>query len=153
MKRCRTARGGVTAIVRRISAVEIKSSLPYDMMMPHQFLRALFVFCFVVTTLCAADAPQARMDERHRAFFKDYCVECHGEKKQKGKLRLDDVSFALDSVESADRWQKILNQINSGEMPPEDAKQPERGVKADFLEALSRTLVVARKSLGDSGSC
>ena len=93
--------------------------------------------------------PTARMDERHRGFFKAYCTECHSAEKQKGKLRLDDVSFVLDSVENADRWQKILNQVNSGEMPPEDAKQPERDEKAAFLEALSGTLVTARKTLGD----
>jgi hypothetical protein len=94
-------------------------------------------------------APVARMDERHRGFFRAYCTECHNAEKQKGKLRLDDVSFVLDSVESADRWQKILNQINSGEMPPEDAKQPDREEKAGFLDALSGTLVTARKTLGD----
>ncbi|MEI7774608.1 MAG: c-type cytochrome domain-containing protein [Verrucomicrobiota bacterium] len=62
-------------------------------------------------------APHASLEEKRRAFFKDYCVECHNEQKQKGKLRLDNISFALDSVENADRWQKILNQINPGEMP------------------------------------
>ena len=99
----------------------------------------------------AADAPHARLDEKHRAYFRAYCVECHNEKKQKGKLRLDDISFALDSVENADRWQKILNQINSGEMPPEDAKQPERWAKTEFLDSLSHTLMAARRSLGDAG--
>ncbi len=108
------------------------------------------LFLAPLAPLHAADAPQARLDEKHRVFFKDYCVECHNEKKQKGKLRLDDISFALDSVENADRWQKILNQINSGEMPPEDSKQPEKLAKTDFLEALSGTLVTARRSLGDA---
>ncbi|MEY5014297.1 MAG: hypothetical protein RIS92_655, partial [Verrucomicrobiota bacterium] len=96
-----------------------------------------------------APAPIARMDEGHRSYFKAYCTECHNAEKQKGKLRLDDISFVLDSVENADRWQKILNQINSGEMPPEDAKQPNREEKAGFLDALSGTLVIARKTLGD----
>ena len=36
-------------------------------------------------------------------------------------------------------------------MPPEDSKQPEPRAKADFLEALSHTLVAARRTLGDSG--
>ena len=101
--------------------------------------------------LHAADAPHASFDEMHRAFFKEYCIECHNEKKQKGKLRLDDISFTLDSVEKADRWQKILNQINSGEMPPEDSKQTERVAKTEFLDSLSHTLMSARRSLGDSG--
>ena len=97
------------------------------------------------------EAPKAHLDEKLREFFQSYCVECHGVEKQKGKLRLDNVSFVLDSVENADRWQKILNQINSGEMPPEDSKQPEPGAKTRFLEALSETLVAARKSIGDAG--
>ena len=99
----------------------------------------------------AAEPPHPSLNEKHRAFFNDYCTECHNEKKQKGKLRLDNISFALDSLENADRWQKILNQINSGEMPPEDAKQPERVAKTEFLDSLSHTLMAARRSLGDAG--
>ncbi|MGV3659268.1 MAG: DUF1592 domain-containing protein [Prosthecobacter sp.] len=95
--------------------------------------------------------PQARLDEKHRVFFKDYCVECHNADKQKGRLRLDDIAFAIESVEQADRWQKILNQLNSGEMPPEDEKQPQPERKTEFLDALSNTLVTARKVLGDQG--
>ncbi|HEX8910882.1 MAG TPA: DUF1592 domain-containing protein [Humisphaera sp.] len=97
----------------------------------------------------ARSAEEARLPDKHRAFLQRYCVECHNEQKQKGKLRLDDVSFALDSVERADRWQKVLNQVNAGEMPPEDAKQPSAVEKADFLEGLSRTLMAARRSLAD----
>ncbi len=78
-------------------------------------------------------------------------MDCHNAEKQKGNLRLDDIPLALDSVERADRWQKILNQINSGEMPPEDAKQPAALAKTNFLEALSQTLVEARGVLADSG--
>ncbi len=70
----------------------------------------------------AADVPHARLDERQREFFKDYCVECHNAEKHKGKLRLDDISLSIESVEHADRWQKILNQLNSGAMPPVEAK-------------------------------
>ena len=98
-----------------------------------------------------AEVPRARLDEKQREFFKSYCVRCHNAEKQEGKLRLDDISFEIDTVEKADRWQKILNQLNSGEMPPEDAKQPERVAKTEFLDLLSRTLVSARKSLVDGG--
>jgi hypothetical protein len=114
---------------------------------------ALLVLAFVPKESrgIAAESPHAALDAKHRAFLKDYCIECHNEKKQKGMLRLDDITFTLDSVENADRWQKILNQINSGEMPPEDAKQPERVAKTEFLDSLSHTLMAARRSLGDAG--
>jgi len=112
-------------------------------------LGRLLILPFLAALSLGA-APEARIDEKHRAFLKEYCVECHNADKQKGKLRLDDIALNLDTVQLADRWQKILNQVNSGEMPPEDAKQPERTAKADFLEMLSGTLVTARKTIGDS---
>ena len=114
-------------------------------------LRTLFTLGLPVLCCVAADPPAARIDEVHREFLRSHCVDCHGPDKQKGKLRLDDASFTLDTVENADRWQKVLNQLNSGEMPPEDAKQPAPGAKADFLEALSGTLVTARRALSDGG--
>ena len=91
----------------------------------------------------------AEMPEKYRDFFKSYCIECHGEEKQKGNVRLDTVSLKVDTLKKADEWAKILNSLNSGDMPPEDAKQPDQNAKADFLDALSRTMVVARKALSD----
>ena len=107
---------------------------------------------FVVLLLCTSSslkAAEARMDEKQRQFFREYCTECHGEKKQKGKVRLDNIPLELNSVELAERWQKILNQLNSGEMPPDDSRQPEKRAKTEFLDALSNTLVAARKTLSD----
>jgi hypothetical protein len=119
-----------------------------------RFLAALLwsaAFLFGSQPASAAEVTHARFQEEHRAFLKSYCLECHNEEKQKGKIRLDQLSFTLDSVQGADLWQKILNQLNSGEMPPEDSKQPERGEKTEFLDSLSHTLMAARRSLGDSG--
>lgn len=99
----------------------------------------------------AADPAPARLDDVHRAFFKDYCVRCHNAEKQKGKLRLDNISFAISTVEEAECWQKILNQLNAGEMPPEGARQPQPERKTEFLGALSHTLATARKIIGDQG--
>ena len=107
---------------------------------------------FLLTTaLHAAEPPHATLDSKHRTFFKDNCLKCHNAEKQKGKVRLDDIAFNVDSVQKADLWQKVLNSINSGEMPPEDEDQPDPVVKTDFLDDLSRMLVVARDRLSDSG--
>lgn len=97
----------------------------------------------------AAEPPLTRLDEKHREFFKTNCVACHNAEKQGGEVRLDDIAFTLDSVARADLWQKVLNAVNSGEMPPEDSRQPDKLAKTEFLEALSETLVIARKLLGD----
>ncbi|MCB1123400.1 MAG: DUF1592 domain-containing protein, partial [Verrucomicrobiae bacterium] len=56
-----------------------------------------------------------------------------------------------DTLESAELWQKVLNMLNSGEMPPEDEKQLTDAEKTDFLADLSGQLALARKALSDSG--
>src|SRR5437867_2366697 len=113
---------------------------------------AITLIALACVRLQAAAAPHAQLDKKHRAFLKDYCVECHNADKHKGKLRLDDISFSIESAEAADRWQKILNQLNSGEMPPDDAKQqPDRDRKTEFLDTLSHVLVTPRKVIGDQG--
>ncbi|MEK0445826.1 MAG: hypothetical protein RLZZ399_1147 [Verrucomicrobiota bacterium] len=112
-----------------------------------KMLTALLLLLLGISRTQAA--PPAVLEEKHRAFLQTYCTECHRADKTKGKVRLDDISFTLDSVQRADLWQKVLNAINSGEMPPEDKKQPDRALKTEFLGALSETLVVARNSLSD----
>lgn len=64
-------------------------------------------------------------------------------------MRLDDIPFVLDDIPTADLWQKVLNSVNSGEMPPEDEPQPADEAKTAFLDALSGTLVTARDVLSD----
>ena len=98
-----------------------------------------------------AEVHEVRVNETHRAFFEEYCLKCHGHEKPKAGVRLDDVSFSISEVATAERWQKVLNAMNSGEMPPEDQKQPPAEAKVAFLEHLSGAMVDARKALAETG--
>ena len=59
-----------------------------------------------------------------RPFFAEHCNKCHGEKKQKGDLRVDTLAIDFDSPKTMGNWEEIMNRINSGDMPPEDEKRP-----------------------------
>ena len=110
--------------------------------------------CLAVFSLCSlaqAAPPEARFPEKHRAFFNAYCLDCHDADTEKGEVNLEDLPFRIQTIEQAEGWQKVLNALNSGEMPPEKKKQPEQAEKADFLDDLSLTMVTARKALADSG--
>lgn len=100
-------------------------------------------------TLAADEPPRASMNPRHQTLLQDFCVKCHGAEKQKGKFRVDDLPLTITSIETAEKWQKVLNSLNSGEMPPDDEKQPEGAAKTDFLDDLANVMVAARRSLGD----
>ena len=97
------------------------------------------------------DIKSVSLEQSKGEFLRAYCFDCHDSASQEGQLDLENISFDLGSIESAERWQKVLDAINSGEMPPKESKQPQAQSKADFLEALSGKLVIARQTLSDSG--
>ncbi|MEO0415886.1 MAG: DUF1587 domain-containing protein, partial [Verrucomicrobiota bacterium] len=104
----------------------------------------------IVTTLDAAP-PTPTLPDKHYDFLDSYCLDCHDSATQKGKVNLEDLPFEVTTLPDAELWQKVLNTINSGEMPPENKDQPNDTEKADFLSDLANTMVLARKSLSDSG--
>ena len=109
--------------------------------------------------LCAAFVSSNRLaaiefasvPEIHGQIFADHCFECHDSLSEKGGIDLEALSYELNSVESAETWQKVLNVLNSGEMPPEDEPQLTSDEKIAFLRDLSDQLVVARELLSDTG--
>ena len=106
---------------------------------------------FAIPAATVAAPPEARLPEKHRAFFEAHCLDCHDSDTQEGKIDLETLPFHITTMEQAELWQKVLGALNSGEMPPEDSQQPGNKEKADFLDDLSLTMVTARKVLSDSG--
>ncbi len=115
-----------------------------------QLFLAVLV-CWFVTAQGLLAAPRAMMDASHQALLRTHCQQCHGAETQESGMRVDDLPLAIDTIAAAERWQKVLNVLNSGEMPPEDEPQPERAAKADFLDDLATAMVTARKLLADQG--
>lgn len=71
-------------------------------------------------------------------FFKDNCIKCHGPEKSKGKMALHTLDGDLAAGRDLERWEKILKELKSGEMPPEDEKQPtdsERNALIGWIES------------------
>ena len=91
------------------------------------------------------------LPKKHFALIDSYCLDCHDAETQKGKVNLEVLPFKVTTVEQAELWQKVLNAMNAGEMPPENKRQPKNVEKADFLDDLAQTMVLARKKLSDSG--
>ena len=77
--------------------------------------------------------------EPFEAFLETHCVSCHGPKKEKGDLRIDRLSRDFKLGADAHHWAEMIEQVNSGEMPPKKEKQPTQAVetrKAAQREAL-----------------
>lgn len=96
----------------------------------------------IATLLCLgipAFASAAAEAGAQQLFFKDYCVQCHGAEKQKGKVRLDDLSKIDPKL-----WKTIFEQLASEEMPPEGKPQPKKNERESLMD---HALLVATKDL------
>ncbi len=71
---------------------------------------------------CAADVAAAEaLNPQVDAYLKTYCLGCHREKSTKSDFRIDKLSARV-GFEDTPQWLEVIERINSGEMPPKDAK-------------------------------
>ena len=107
----------------------------------------VWVLAFVAGILSwetASAAAPAGFDQVLKPFLKQNCIRCHGEKKQKGKLALHEVSFDFTKTETSDLWLEILEQLTAGDMPPPDEdKQPSVSARNAAIEWIDRQLLTA----------
>ena len=77
-------------------------------------------------------------------FVESYCVKCHGAEKQKGKVALHTLRGEPLQASQMELWKQMLEQLDNGEMPPDDAKQPSP-------EERKRVQLWIRTALGNAG--
>ena len=79
----------------------------------------------VVGTLSAQTVPlRSAFESTVAPFLKNHCQKCHGPDKQKSDRRFDQLVFPVTNDEQLADYQDILDQLNLGEMPPEDEPRP-----------------------------
>ncbi len=84
-------------------------------------------------------------------FLQQHCVKCHGPDKQKGDMRLDDLT--TDAARDGERWRQVAEQIRDGSMPPKKEPRPEdaaaRAVLAWIASVSDRSTALALPNKGN----
>ena len=101
--------------------------------------------------LAAELAPAQDLDRTLTPFLNKHCLRCHGPDEQNGQVRVDQLDRKITNNDTAQRWQDLLDVLNSGEMPPEDEEQPDSDELKTVLRALTKSLEAARRRLNDTG--
>jgi hypothetical protein len=110
-------------------------------------------FVSIGALLVFAQGLQAAPDfERDvRPFLKQHCYSCHDAKKAKAGFRVDQLGTDFLSGRTADDWHEVINQINSGEMPPKDEPRPDAKAAFAVVEWVGTKLKEAEKLARMSG--
>ena len=61
-----------------------------------------------------------------KPFLAEHCYSCHGNKKQKADFTVHEIDGLITNGKDAVHWEKILEMISLGDMPPEDEAQPSK---------------------------
>src|SRR5688572_29628499 len=108
----------------------------------------LAAICWV--SLAAGDdtTNDKEFQERVRPLLAKYCFDCHGEATHEKDLRLDQLSLVFDGSVVA-KWQRVLERVELGQMPPESAPRPTAGeahVLTASLKSELRKVELARRA-------
>ena len=101
----------------------------------------------------AADAALA-FQSKVEPLLKNYCTDCHGPKKQKGKVDLTARTLP-ELTAKPEMWFRALEQVESGDMPSDDEKkQPTAAERAQFAAWIrgeyTQALIAQQRSEGRS---
>ncbi len=91
--------------------------------------------------VAAADDREASFGRVVAPFFERYCVDCHGPQRSKGGVTLHTLKGDLAAGAGPKRWDKVLDLIERGAMPPETDDQPkpaERKAVVEWIRAALR---------------
>ncbi len=88
-----------------------------------------------------------------RPVLEQHCYDCHGGKKTKGGVDLKKLDGDPKITGEFELWQKVKEQIASGDMPPEDKPELAAAEKERTLQWLGASLETAmRANAGDPGN-
>ncbi len=82
------------------------------------------MWCCAAAQTFGANVDSPTFEAVVRPLFEKHCAECHGAKKQKGGMRVDELQPKFDAPDTAARWLRVMERIEAGEMPPKDEDRP-----------------------------
>lgn len=106
-----------------------------------------------VSFFCQHSSASSNPPEPISSFTQKYCIQCHGEKQQKGDFRIDTLSWDLVDTASYEQWELVHEYVADGDMPPNKANaHPGAGESKAFLSSLDKAFEQAAKDASPGGT-
>ena len=88
-----------------------------------QFLLGLTILLFFVASINATAEKISDFGKDIKPILQNYCYDCHGLKKTKGKVDLTNYNTWSDFEKNPELLEKLIDVLDKNEMPPEENKQ------------------------------
>src|SRR5262249_46919112 len=95
-------------------------------------------------------SPAAAASTSSRALVDQYCVACHNDRLKTGNLSLEKIDTSRVG-DSADVWEKVLQKVKTGAMPPVGRPRPDRTTAESFTSWLETSLDTAAAARPNPG--
>ena len=112
-------------------------------------MRRVILTLLTLSLLHLATVAYVWADDAEQAlepFLSKHCIRCHGPKEQNADRRFDKLSFDFSKPQNGELLQEVLDQLNLGEMPPEDEPQPTPDEVRKVVGVLTIKLAEAREA-------
>lgn len=110
------------------------------------------ILCSIMTCECAHAEQAGNGDTRALSkFFRSHCVKCHGPRERQSGVRLDQLDHNITDQAILTSWQDVLDVLNTGEMPPEEQKQPAQKELSRVIGIITQNIADAQKRLAATG--
>jgi hypothetical protein len=97
------------------------------------YLNAFFLNLLLVVASSA-------FEQDVRPILERSCIKCHGGEKVKGKVDFSGISTSVQADARFDLWEKVVDVLESGDMPPEDELQLAIADKKTLLDWCQKQL-------------
>ncbi|MGB7344932.1 MAG: DUF1588 domain-containing protein [Pirellulaceae bacterium] len=116
-----------------------------------RFAATGLIFLFVLVPATAETYTPGQVvtkdfDAVAKSFLTDHCVDCHSETDPEGAMMLHDLG-PVDEINAA-IWRSVWSQVSLGEMPPQDASQPDTVQRLKFTDWIVDELTEVMKDKG-----
>ena len=97
-------------------------------------------FCLISVLLLVALAANpveketADFSQNGLLFLEDYCFSCHAGDQPAAEVSLDAFTDNHSLIENRDIWERILDMVTTGQMPPSESEQPPINTSESFVE-------------------
>lgn len=112
--------------------------------------RILPIVLLTLSALPTGGTAKERSTQPQKLLTR-YCGGCHGQKEPSGAINLLSLNRDIASGIDADHWHEALNQLATGEMPPEDAQQLSDADRQTLIHWIRSGLDAAAKNARTTG--